>query len=85
MFTLFTYILMKKEEKVLYASTGLIQSMYGKDALAHLDVADEEEEGSSDCPILIKPVELIELDEIIIGALNKESYEYAQKGIVIKE
>jgi peroxin-6 len=32
------------------------------------------------CLVEIKAVELIELDEMILGALNKESYTFAQKG-----
>lgn len=51
--------------------------MYGKDALARLDEEDEEEDR---CSVQVKPVELIELDELIIGARTPASYEFAQKG-----
>lgn len=53
-------------------------------ALARLDEDEgddnEEEEGEGHCIVEVKPVELIELDELIIGALNEKSYDFAQKG-----
>ena len=76
----------------MYASSQLIKTVYGQDALSRLDEEDDEEddeneddsgekdENSSTCLVEIKPVELIELDELIIGALNQHSYEFAQKG-----
>lgn len=57
----------------------MIQSVYGKDALARLD-EDEEDEDTSSCIVHVKPVELIELDELIIGALNEKSFDFAQQG-----
>ncbi|GAN09823.1 AAA-domain-containing protein [Mucor ambiguus] len=78
-------------KNVVYASSQLIKAVYGQDALSRLDVDDDEEddenedsseekdEYSSTCAVEIKPVELIELDELIIGALNQHSYEFAQK------
>ncbi|CAO0796187.1 unnamed protein product [Mucor circinelloides] len=78
-------------KNVLYVSSQLIKAVYGQDALSRLDEEDDEEddqnedgrdekdENSSTCLAEIKPVELIELDELIIGALNQHSYEFAQK------
>lgn len=68
---------------MLYASAYLIKSVYGKDALTRLDededdLEEEEEEGSATCIAEIKYVQLIELDELIVGALNKHSYQFAQ-------
>lgn len=76
----------------MYASSQLIKTVYGQDALSRLDEEDDEEDdenedgssekdkNSSTCLVEIKSVELIELDELIIGALNQHSYEFAQKG-----
>jgi peroxin-6 len=58
----------------------LIKAVYGQDALARLD--EEEEESDQSCLVQVQPVELIELDELIIGALNKASYDFAQEGII---
>jgi peroxin-6 len=60
-----------------------VQTVYGKDALARLDEdeeGDEEEENNNTCLVEVKPVELIELNELIIGALNEKSFDFAQKG-----
>lgn len=46
--------------------------------MARLDEDDEED--TCTCTVHVKPVELIELDELIIGATNTASYEFAQKG-----
>lgn len=46
--------------------------------MARLDEDDEED--TYTCTVQVKPVELIELDELIIGATNTASYEFAQKG-----
>lgn len=72
---------------MLYASSQLIKSVYGQDALARLDEDegeddDEEGEESGRCVVEVKPIELIELDELIIGALNEKSYSFAQEGNV---
>ncbi|KAI8061520.1 P-loop containing nucleoside triphosphate hydrolase protein [Gilbertella persicaria] len=64
-----------EEGYTVHASSYLIQTLYGKDALNQL----EEEEGEALCLAQIKPVELIELDELILGALNQQSYEFAQR------
>jgi peroxin-6 len=69
----------------LYASSHLIKTVYGKDALARLDEeeSDQEEDNDQDCKtclVQVRPVELIELDELIIGALNEKSFDFAQKG-----
>lgn len=60
----------------------MIKSVYGKDALARLDEDEEdiEEEGNTTCTVEIRPVQLIELNELIIGALNEKSYRYAREG-----
>ncbi|KAG2213502.1 hypothetical protein INT47_009176 [Mucor saturninus] len=63
-------------KNLLYVSTKLVQSVYGQDALARLD---EDEEDTSSCSVHIQPVELIELDELIIGALNQKTFEFAQQ------
>ncbi|KAI9348358.1 P-loop containing nucleoside triphosphate hydrolase protein [Pilaira anomala] len=65
-------------KNLVYASSQLIQTVYGKDALARLDEEDDEEEEDR-CSVQVKPVELIELDELIIGARTPASYEFAQK------
>ena len=59
----------------------MIKSVYGKEAIAQLDEDDTEEGGL----IEIEPVHLIELDELILGALNQKSYEFAQKGTSFKK
>lgn len=68
----------------MYVSSHLIKTVYGQDALSRLDEEEFEEEEddheTSTCLVEVKPVELIELDELIIGALNEKSYEFAQKG-----
>ncbi|KAG2229608.1 hypothetical protein INT48_007032 [Thamnidium elegans] len=64
-------------KNLLYASSQLIQTVYGKDAMARLDEDDEED--TCTCTVQVKPVELIELDELIIGATNKASYEFARE------
>lgn len=72
---------------MLYASSQLIKSVYGQDALARLDEdeeEDDEEEEGGRCVVEVKPIELIELDELIIGALNEKSYSFAQQGNVEK-
>ncbi|CEJ03446.1 hypothetical protein RMCBS344292_17431 [Rhizopus microsporus] len=66
-----------KKEQVIYVSSQLIKSVYGSDALSRLD--DEEEEEETMCRVEIRTVQLIELDEIILGALNEASYTQAQK------
>lgn len=69
-------------KNVLYASSQLIKSVYGQDALARLDEdeeEDDEEEEGGRCVVEVKPIELIELDELIIGALNEKSYSFAQQ------
>lgn len=63
---------------MVYVSSQLIKSVYGSDALSRLDDDDEEEETT--CRVEIRTVQLIELDEIILGALNETSYTQAQKG-----
>lgn len=71
----------------------MIKTIYGQDALSRLDEDDEDEdedeeterEESSAYVVEIKSVELIELDELIIGALNQHSYEFAQKGKIEKD
>lgn len=62
---------------MVYVSSQLIKSVYGSDALSRLD--DEEEEETT-YKVEIGTVQLIELDEIILGALNETSYTQAQKG-----
>ena len=69
----------------MYASARLIKSIYGADSLARLDEDEEddeekEEEEEEGCLVQIKPVELIELDELIVGALDSASFEFAQQG-----
>ncbi|ORY89213.1 hypothetical protein BCR43DRAFT_123545 [Syncephalastrum racemosum] len=68
-----------KEERVIYASSSLIESVYGPDALARLDEDEGLEEEDSGYPCFVKAVELIELDEVIIGALSSAAFEYAQE------
>lgn len=70
---------------MVYVSIQLIKSVYGPDALLRLDDDEEVEEGmpgkdNVTCNVEIKAVQLIELDEIILGALNETSYAQAQKG-----
>lgn len=64
----------------------MIKSVYGQDALARLDEdeGEEDEEDEGRCIVEVKPVELIELDELIIGALNEKSFNFAQQGKVGK-
>ncbi|CEP13142.1 hypothetical protein [Parasitella parasitica] len=74
-------------KNTLYASSQLIKTAYGQNALSRLDEEEEaeyeegsdEKDESSACLVEVKSVELIELDEVIIGALNQESYRFAQK------
>ena len=72
----------------------MIKSIYGPDSLTRLDEEEErdsEEEGEQEeneqvgegCLVQIKPAQLVELDELIIGALEPSSYEFAQQGIYI--
>lgn len=53
--------------------------MYGSDALARLDEDEGLEEEDSGYPCFIKAVEVIELDEVILGALSPAAFEYAQE------
>ena len=81
---------MQEGKNALYASSQLIKTVYGQDALSRLDEDEDEdeeteEEESSAYVVEIKSVELIELDELIIGALNQHSYEFAQKGKIEKD
>ncbi|KAI8377091.1 P-loop containing nucleoside triphosphate hydrolase protein [Choanephora cucurbitarum] len=48
--------------------------MYGKDALNQLD----EDEEDTLCTVELQKIELIELDELVLGALNEKSYRFAQ-------
>ncbi|KAI9483939.1 MAG: P-loop containing nucleoside triphosphate hydrolase protein [Benjaminiella poitrasii] len=69
-------------KNMLYVSCHLIKSIYGQKVLSYFDVEEieeEEEEESSSSIVRLRPVELIKLDEIIVGALNRKSYEFAQK------
>ncbi|KAG0164776.1 peroxisomal assembly protein [Apophysomyces sp. BC1015] len=69
----------------VYANARLIKDIYGSDALTRLDEDDkeeyeeEEELGEENGLIYVQPVQLIELDELILGALNPASYELTQK------
>ncbi|CAO3597248.1 unnamed protein product [Absidia cylindrospora] len=70
-------------ERVVYASAHLIKAVYGADALSQLNEEEDDEELDlttleSVCKVQVKPVSLIELDELIIGALNSDSFERAQ-------
>ncbi|ORZ23089.1 P-loop containing nucleoside triphosphate hydrolase protein [Absidia repens] len=70
-------------ERVVYASTHLIKAVYGADALSRLNEEEDDEELElttleSVCNVQVKPVSLIELDELIIGALTSDSFERAQ-------
>lgn len=74
---------MQKGRNIVYASSRLIKSIYGQDVLSRLDEEEDEDDiwlDNTGCLVEIKAVELIELDEVILGALNKESYTFAQKG-----
>ncbi|CAO3662808.1 unnamed protein product [Rhizopus stolonifer] len=75
-----------KGKGTVYISSHTIKSVYGEDALSQLDEVEDDEEteddswqDNADYTVEIKRVELIELDEVIIGALNKESFDFAQK------
>ncbi|KAI9033810.1 P-loop containing nucleoside triphosphate hydrolase protein [Phycomyces nitens] len=54
----------------VYASTDLLKSVYGQGCRL------EEED---DWPATIEPVQLIELDELIVAALDSSSYTFAQQ------
>ncbi|KAI9269003.1 P-loop containing nucleoside triphosphate hydrolase protein [Phascolomyces articulosus] len=79
----------KNDKYKVYASANLIKSIYGEDSLSRLDEEDEEagEEENEDeeeqveegCLVQIKPAQLVELDELIIGALEPASFEFAQR------
>ncbi|KAL1926662.1 hypothetical protein VTP01DRAFT_5557 [Rhizomucor pusillus] len=77
------------EKRYLYASASLIRAIYGDDALTRLD-EDEDDDDDIDgngeeakehdgYQVLVKPASILELDEIIVGALNVDSFEYAQQ------
>ncbi|KAI8384516.1 P-loop containing nucleoside triphosphate hydrolase protein [Radiomyces spectabilis] len=78
-----------KKHAVVYMNTHLIKSVYGQDALTRLveeededdEVTDEKQEDDLNemMPCEIKSVDLIQLDELIVGAMNEKSYEFAQK------
>ncbi|KAG1151472.1 hypothetical protein G6F37_001953 [Rhizopus arrhizus] len=71
-----------KGRNIVYASSHLIKSIYGQDVLSRLDEEEDEDDtwlDNTGCLVEIKAVELIELDEMILGALNKKSYTFAQK------
>ncbi|KAI9491640.1 hypothetical protein BDB00DRAFT_483073 [Zychaea mexicana] len=79
----------RKNDKLrVLASASLIKSIYGPDSLARLDEDEEEEDNEEEeqenheegCSVQIKPVELVELDELIVGALEASSFEFAQQG-----
>ncbi|KAI8085978.1 P-loop containing nucleoside triphosphate hydrolase protein [Halteromyces radiatus] len=77
------------DERVVYASSHLIKAVYGPDALSKLNEEEDmdDEEGDvmdlrnldSVCSILVEPISLIELDELIIGALDSDSFNHAQQ------
>ncbi|CAO3628854.1 unnamed protein product [Cunninghamella blakesleeana] len=75
-------------EKIVYASSYLIKSVYGADALSRLNEEEQEEDDDDEtnesalesiCDIVIKQISLIDLDELILGALDVKSFEFAQK------
>ncbi|KAI9323498.1 P-loop containing nucleoside triphosphate hydrolase protein [Dichotomocladium elegans] len=72
----------KENTELVFVSAHLISSVYGPDALVRLDEEandDQTEDGKGSCLIEIKPVELVELDELIVGALDGPSFQFAQK------
>ncbi|KAI8974404.1 P-loop containing nucleoside triphosphate hydrolase protein [Pilobolus umbonatus] len=66
-----------KGENGVHASGHLLKAVYGSDALYRLD--EEEDDEDSSCIVELKATELIELDELILGARSSSSYAYAQK------
>ncbi|KAF7722547.1 peroxisomal assembly protein [Apophysomyces ossiformis] len=79
-----------KSKTIVYANAELLKDIYGPDALTRLDEEDkeegeqEEEEDYEDLGeesrlCLVKAVQLIELDEVILGASNPASYEFTSQ------
>jgi peroxin-6 len=75
----------------------LIKAVYGADALSRLNEEEDDDDeldagGEKDlssldtvCSLQVKSVSLIELDELIIGALNSVTFERAQNGTYLRE
>lgn len=50
-----------------------------------IDGNGEEAKEHDGYQVLVKPASILELDEIIVGALNVDSFEYAQQGISLHQ
>jgi hypothetical protein len=64
----------------------LIKAVYGADALARLNEEEDDDDEvdwttlETVCKVQVNCVSLIELDELIIGALDSTSFDRAQNG-----
>lgn len=78
----FSCVQSKHGGRNVYVSASLVKSIYGPDALVRLDEDEEMDDDDKEDSVLVyvKFVQLMELNELVIGALDQASFTFAQEG-----